>query len=160
MRGKTAVVQGVEYQALVGELQRARPNGATLLTFSGAPPAAMRPYAAELAMRLGMTMYRIDLGQVVSKYIGETEKNLSRLFARAEGKNWVLVFDEADSLFGKRSDVAEGQGTYTDRELGSLAQTLARFNGVIVLLSRQPVPVIESRARVRHVRVTFPPRRP
>lgn len=61
-------------------------------------------------------MFRIDLSRVVSKYIGETEKNLSRLFDKAEDKSWVLFFDEADALFGKRTDIRDAHDKYANQE--------------------------------------------
>ena len=70
--------------------------------------------AARVALSMGKQLYRVDLGKVVSKYIGETEKNLRRLFDRAESSNSILFFDEADALFGKRSEVKDSHDRYAN----------------------------------------------
>jgi SpoVK/Ycf46/Vps4 family AAA+-type ATPase len=87
-----------------------------------------------LAKRLGLDIYEIDLSQVVSKWLGETEKNLSDVFDAAEPGHVVLLFNEADSLFGKRtSDVKSSNDRYANMETNYLLQRLERFNGLTVL---------------------------
>ncbi|RNI33806.1 ATP-binding protein [Hanamia caeni] len=78
-------------------------------------------------------VYKIDLSMVVSKYIGETEKNLELLFARAEDKGWILFFDEADALFGKRTNVKDAHDKYANQEVSYLLQRIEDFNGLIIL---------------------------
>jgi len=80
-------------------------------------------------------VYRIDLSQVVSKYIGETEKNLEKVFSRAEHKDWILFFDEADALFGKRSNVQNAHDKYANQEVSYLLQRVEDFPGLIILAS-------------------------
>lgn len=80
-------------------------------------------------------VYRIDLSQVVSKYIGETEKNLEKIFNKAENKDWILFFDEADSLFGKRSNVQNAHDKYANQEVSYLLQRVEDFPGLIILAS-------------------------
>ena len=80
-------------------------------------------------------MYRIDLSQVVSKYIGETEKNLEKVFNKAEHKDWILFFDEADALFGKRSNVTNAHDKYANQEVSYLLQRVEDFPGLIILAS-------------------------
>src|SRR5690606_23710160 len=80
-------------------------------------------------------VYRIDLSQVVSKYIGETEKNLEKVFRKAENKNWILFFDEADALFGKRSLVQNAHDKYANQEVSYLLQRVEDFPGLIILAS-------------------------
>ncbi len=80
-------------------------------------------------------VYRIDLSQVVSKYIGETEKNLEKVFAKAEHKDWILFFDEADALFGKRSNVQNAHDRYANQEVSYLLQRVENFPGLIILAS-------------------------
>jgi SpoVK/Ycf46/Vps4 family AAA+-type ATPase len=70
---------------------------------------------------------------VISKYIGETEKNLERLFARAEDKEWILFFDEADALFGKRTDVRDSHDKYASQEVSYLLQRIEDYNGLVIL---------------------------
>lgn len=88
-----------------------------------------------LAKLFEKEIYRIDLSQIVSKYIGETEKNLERIFKRAENTNWVLFFDEADSLFGKRSGVQSSHDKYANQEVSYLLQRIEDFTGLIILAS-------------------------
>ncbi len=81
-------------------------------------------------------MYRIDLLQVVSKYIGETEKNLKNLFLKAQDKNWILFFDEADVLFGKRTNVRDAHGRYSNKGIVFLQKSIENFQGLIILSSK------------------------
>lgn len=78
-------------------------------------------------------VYRIDLSQIVSKYIGETEKNLEKIFLQAENKNWILMFDEADALFGKRTQTRSSNDRYANQEVSYLLQRIEYFNGLVVL---------------------------
>src|SRR5665811_1345635 len=80
-------------------------------------------------------VYRIDLSQVVSKFIGETEKNLEKIFNKAESKDWILFFDEADALFGKRSNVNNAHDKYANQEVSYLLQRVEDFAGLIILAS-------------------------
>jgi SpoVK/Ycf46/Vps4 family AAA+-type ATPase len=86
-----------------------------------------------LANDLGLDLYRIDLATVVSKYIGETEKNLGRIFEAAEGSNAILFFDEADALFGKRSEVRDSHDRYANIEVAYLLQRMETYPGAVVL---------------------------
>ena len=88
-----------------------------------------------LGKEFGQPVYRIDLSQIVSKYIGETEKNLEKIFTRAENKNWILFFDEGDSLFGKRSSTRNAQDRYANQGVSYLLQRIETFNGVVILAS-------------------------
>ena len=78
-------------------------------------------------------MYRVDLSTVVSKYIGETEKNLAKLFNRAENKNWILFFDEADALFGKLTSVRDAHDKYAIQEVSFLLQRPENYSGLVIL---------------------------
>ena len=80
-------------------------------------------------------VYRVSLSKVVSKYIGETEKNLETVFARAEDKGWILFFDEADALFGKRTNVRDAHDKYANQEVSYLLQRIEEYNGLIILAS-------------------------
>lgn len=91
--------------------------------------------ASILANELGMEVYKIDLSQVISKYIGETEKNLNLLFDQAEKKGWILFFDEADALFGKRTDVKDSHDRYANQEVSYLLQKIENYNGLAILAS-------------------------
>jgi SpoVK/Ycf46/Vps4 family AAA+-type ATPase len=92
--------------------------------------------AAEIiANELGLDLFRIDLASVVSKYIGETEKNLERIFAAAVRSNSVLLFDEADALFGKRSAVTDAHDRYANVEISYLLQKMEQYEGITILTS-------------------------
>ena len=80
-----------------------------------------------------MDVYRIDLSMLVSKYIGETEKNLSNVFDQAENKRWILFFDEADSLFGKRTQTSNANDRFANQETSYLLQRIEDFPGVVIL---------------------------
>jgi SpoVK/Ycf46/Vps4 family AAA+-type ATPase len=101
--------------------------------FAG-PPGTGKTMAAEvIASELRLDLYRIDLAGVVSKYIGETEKNLDRVFSAAEGANAILFFDEADALFGKRSEVRDSHDRYANLEISYLLQKMEQHEGVAIL---------------------------
>ena len=89
--------------------------------------------AQVLARDLGLDLFRIDLATVVSKYIGETEKNLDRIFGAAEGSNAILFFDEADALFGKRSEVKDAHDRYANIEVAYLLQKMEGYPGAVIL---------------------------
>jgi SpoVK/Ycf46/Vps4 family AAA+-type ATPase len=98
------------------------------------PPGTGKTMAAEvIARELQLDLYRIDLSQVVSKYIGETEKNLHRIFAAAENSNGILFFDEADALFGKRSEIRDSHDRYANIEISYLLQKMEEYAGVSIL---------------------------
>jgi SpoVK/Ycf46/Vps4 family AAA+-type ATPase len=109
-----------------------RSRGRVLL-FAGRDAAARRATGAALAADLGRDLLRVDLSSVVSKYIGETEKNLRRLFDAAERSDAVLYFDEADALFGKRTGIKDSHDRYANIELSYLLQRLERFRGLAIL---------------------------
>lgn len=98
------------------------------------PPGTGKTLTASLLGRIhNRSVYRIDLSQIVSKYIGETEKNLSRIFDLAENKDWILFFDEAESLFSKRTDVSDSKDKFANMETSFLLQRIEDFDGLIIL---------------------------
>ncbi len=101
--------------------------------FYGPPGTGKTFTAGLLGKHTGKEVYKIDLSMVVSKYIGETEKNLELLFARAEDKGWILFFDEADALFGKRTNVRDAHDKYANQEVSYLLQRIEDYNGLIIL---------------------------
>jgi SpoVK/Ycf46/Vps4 family AAA+-type ATPase len=105
--------------------------------FSGAPGPGRTQAAKVLANALQRDLYRIDLARVVSKYIGETEKNLRRAFAAAEKANAILFFDEADALFGKRTDVKDSHDKYANQEVSYLLQRIETFKGLAILATNR-----------------------
>lgn len=103
--------------------------------FYGPPGTGKTLTATLLGNQFEKDVYRIDLSQLVSKYIGETEKNLEKVFKKAENKNWILFFDEADALFGKRSSVQNAHDKYANQEVSYLLQRVEDFPGLIILAS-------------------------
>jgi hypothetical protein len=103
--------------------------------FYGAPGTGKTLTATLLGKYTGRDVYRIDLSLVVSKYIGETEKNLSRLFDKAANKEWILFFDEADAVFGKRTSVKDSHDKYANQEVSYLLQRIENHPGLVILAS-------------------------
>jgi ATPase family associated with various cellular activities (AAA) len=101
--------------------------------FSGASGTGKTMAAEVLANELALDLFRIDLSAVMSKYIGETEKNLSRIFDSAEGSGAILLFDEADALFGKRSEVKDSHDRYANIEISYLLQRMESYRGLAIL---------------------------
>jgi SpoVK/Ycf46/Vps4 family AAA+-type ATPase len=152
-----------------------RGTGLSVL-FSG-PPGTGKTLAAEVVAReVDLDLYAVDLSGVVSKYIGETEKNLSRIFAEARTSNAILFFDEADALFGKRTEVSDAHDRYANIETGYLLQKMDEYDGVVILATnlRQNLddaftrrirfavefPFPEAAGRERIWRTLFPPQAP
>lgn len=101
--------------------------------FYGPPGTGKTLTASLLGKRNGLEVYRIDLSQIISKYVGETEKNLAQLFDLAENKDWILFFDEAESLFSKRTDVSDSKDKFSNQLTSYLLQRIEDFNGLVVL---------------------------
>jgi hypothetical protein len=103
--------------------------------FHGPPGTGKTLTATLLGKYTGKEVFRIDLSLVVSKFIGETEKNLATLFDKAENKDWILFFDEADALFSKRTNVRDAHDKYANQEVSYLLQRLELFSGLVILAS-------------------------
>ena len=112
--------------------------------------------AEVVAGDLGLDLYVIDLSTVVDKYIGETEKNLDRIFTEADRVNGVLLFDEADALFGKRSEVKDARDRYANVEVAYLLQRMERFDGLAILTTNLRANVDEAFIRRLDAIVDFP----
>jgi AAA+ superfamily predicted ATPase len=124
--------------------------------FAG-PPGTGKTMAAEvIASELQLDLYRIDLSQIVSKYIGETEKNLDRIFGAAIDANAILFFDEADALFGKRSEVKDAHDRYANIEIGYLLQKMEEYEGVAILATNLRQNLDEAFVRRLQFIVEFP----
>jgi SpoVK/Ycf46/Vps4 family AAA+-type ATPase len=113
--------------------------------------------ALAIARELDVQVFRVDLSQVVSKYIGETEKNLAAVFAEAEQSGAVLLFDEADALFGKRSDVRDSHDRYANVEVSYLVQRIEAFGGLAILMTNARQNIDEDFMRGLRFVVEFPP---
>lgn len=124
--------------------------------FVGASGTGKTLAAGWLATRLGVPLYRVDLSAVTSKYIGETEKNLAQLLARAEQTEAVLLFDEADSMFGKRTDIKDSNDRFANAQTNYLLQRIETFDGITLLTSNSRTRFDESFSRRLDVIVDFP----
>jgi AAA+ superfamily predicted ATPase len=124
--------------------------------FFGPPGTGKTLTATVLGQTTGRQVYRVDLSTAVSKYIGETEKNLAGLFDRAEHKEWILFFDEADALFGKRTQVRDAHDRYANQEVSFLLQRVETYNGLVILASNLANHVDEAFARRFEHLVHFP----
>jgi len=118
---------------IAAQLQKSLPVKNKRILFVGAPGTGKKIAASLIGQQLGIDVYRIDLSMVVSKYIGETEKNLKKIFDEAEHKNWILFFDEADALFGKRTNVRDAHDKYANQEIAYLLQRIENYNGIVIL---------------------------
>jgi hypothetical protein len=124
--------------------------------FAGPSGTGKTMAAGIMACELGLDLYKIDLSTVVSKYIGETEKNLARIFAEAESSNAILFFDEADALFGKRSEVRDSHDRYANIEINYLLQKMEEHEGVAILATNFRKNMDDAFVRRMHFTVDFP----
>lgn len=113
------------------EIRRKQKPGYRVL-FHGSPGTGKTLTASLLGKDTGRPVFRVDLSTIVSKYIGETEKNLSKLIDKAEKKDWILFFDEADALFGKRTKVSDSHDRYANQEISYLMQRTITFSGLVI----------------------------
>lgn len=113
----------------------------TLALFHGPKGTGKTLAAQTVARELGFSIYRVALSQVAGKYIGETEKNLARLLQKAEMKKAVLLFDEADALFGKRSAVKDSHDRYANTEVSFLLERLKSYPGLVILVSNRKIDI-------------------
>lgn len=111
--------------------------------------------ASLIGKELGLDVYRIDLSMVVSKYIGETEKNLAGLFRKAEHKNWILFFDEADALFSTRTNVRDAHDRYANQEVSYLLQRVEDYGGIVILASNLKSNIDKAFARRFQLMIEF-----
>jgi ATPase family associated with various cellular activities (AAA) len=150
VRHRHQVMYGWEFSAKLS-------HGTGLSVLFSGPPGTGKTIAAEvLANDLDVDLYKVDLSGVVSKYVGETEKNLSRIFAEARSSNAILFFDEADALFGKRTEVSDAHDRYANIETSYLLQKMEEYEGIVVLATnlRQNIDDAFTR-RIRFI-VEFP----
>jgi hypothetical protein len=124
--------------------------------FTGSSGTGKTMAAELLAREQGVDLYKVDLSAVVSKYVGETEKNLSRVFGEAEDANAIIFFDEADALFGKRGEVKEARDRWANIEINYLLQRVEEYAGVVILATNLRQNIDEAFMRRIHVVVEFP----
>jgi hypothetical protein len=127
--------------------------------FHGPPGTGKTLTASLLGKTTGRDVYRIDLSMVVSKFIGETEKNLATLFDKAQNKDWILFFDEADALFSKRTNVRDAHDKYANQEVAYLLQRVENYAGLVILASNLKSNIDEAFMRRFQAAIYFPPPR-
>lgn len=131
------------------------PSPGVVTLFSGPSGTGKTTTAEVIAHDLGVDMFRVDLSALVSKYIGETEKNLEEIFSAAHAGDYLLLFDEADSLFGSRSKVTDARDRYANMEVSYLLQRLETYDGFVVLTSNFQGNIDQAFLRRIHVTVHF-----
>lgn len=141
-----------------GMAPKLRPGYRSL--FYGPPGTGKTMTACLLGKSTGRDVYKVDLSLVVSKYIGETEKNLAKVFDQAQHKGWILFFDEADALFGKRSETKDSHDRYANQEISFLLQRLETFDGIAILASNRREDLDDAFARRFESIIYFPMPRP
>jgi ATPase family associated with various cellular activities (AAA) len=154
------IASHVQHRATVYErwgfaAQSARGLGLAVL-FAGDSGTGKTMAAEVLARELGLDLFRIDLASVVSKYIGETEKNLARVFDAAEDGGAILLFDEADALFGRRSEVKDSHDRYANIEVSYLLQRMEAYRGLAILTTNQKTALDTAFQRRLRMVVNFP----
>ena len=139
-----------------GFRQRSPYGNALSILFAGPPGTGKTLLACALANELGKVLYRVDLSRIVDKYIGETEKNLGRIFDEAAKAQAIILFDEADSLFAKRTEVKSSNDRYANLEINFLLQKLESYNGITILTTNLSKSIDEAfRRRLRFI-IDFP----
>ncbi|NJP12315.1 MAG: AAA family ATPase [Leptolyngbyaceae cyanobacterium RU_5_1] len=150
----------VKYHPIVGQQwgfdQKLSLGKGVNVLFSGSPGTGKTMSAEVIANELQLDLYKIDLSQIVSKYIGETEKNLDRVFTAAETANAILLFDEADALFGKRSEVKDAHDRYANLEVAYLLQKMEEYEGITILTTNLRQNLDEAFTRRIRFIVEFP----
>ncbi len=144
------VLQKIEAYA-----RKRAPTRSCCVLFPGGSGTGKTMAAEVLAQSLGLNLYRIDLSRVVSKYIGETEKNIQRIFDAARDSGAILLFDEADALFGKRSDVKDSHDRYANLETSYLLQRMKEYQGLAILATNTRTNL--DPAFLRRFRFVLPP---
>jgi ATPase family associated with various cellular activities (AAA) len=134
--------------ALLNEWQLAKKIKPGFRSLFYGPPGTGKTFTVSLLGKTtGLDVYRVDLSLIVSKWIGETEKNLAGVFDQAEDKNWILFFDEADALFGKRTQTSSSNDRYANQEVAYLLQRVEDFPGVVILATNLKSNIDEAFAR-------------
>lgn len=151
----------VQQEAILEMMERKKKGLNVLAMFAGDDRTGKLKVVRALAKELNADLYRIDLSVVVSKYIGETEKNLRKLFDAAEEGGAILFFDEADALFGKRTEVKDSHDRYANVEINYLLQRMESYKGIAILASNMKSNLDSAFLRRLRFVVSFPfPKKP
>jgi SpoVK/Ycf46/Vps4 family AAA+-type ATPase len=139
-----------------GVINKLAPSRAVTALFAGEPGTGKTIAAEVIASDLGLDIYKIDLSSLVDKYIGETEKNLERIFTEAESANAILFFDEADAIFGKRTGVKDAHDRYANVGVSYLLQRMESFDGITILATNLRANLDDAFTRRLHFALDFP----
>lgn len=150
------IIDWVDYGKLMYEIEGNKARKGYPCLFYGPPGTGKTMVAGIVGKICKKEVYQIDLSMVVSKYIGETEKNLAKLFDKAEDKDWILFFDEADSLFGKRSQIKDANDKYANQEVSFLLQRMETFRGVTILATNFVQNIDAALTRRFQSKINFP----
>jgi len=154
------LLSAVQYEKLVmdqwGFSRRFSYGRGLSALFSGAPGTGKTMIAGLIAKELGLELFRVDLSRVVSKWVGETEKNLGVAFDEAKNARAILLFDEADALFGKRTEVRSSNDRYANLETNYLLQRIEAFEGIVLLTTNRDTSIDEAFRRRLRFRIEFP----
>jgi SpoVK/Ycf46/Vps4 family AAA+-type ATPase len=134
----------------------AKPGSPRPILLYGAGSEHKIAAAALIGDHFKQDVYRIDLPAIVSKYIGETEKNLEKIFSQAAGKDWILFFDEADALFGKRTEVKDSHDRYQQTEANYLLQKIEQYPNLVLLATNNKSQVPPALLKHFHTTLRFP----
>ena len=157
LREMTAMVRGhPKVLDEWGVIAKLAPSRAVTALFAGEPGTGKTIAAEVIAGDLGLDLYKIDLSSLVDKYIGETEKNLERIFTEAESANAILFFDEADAIFGKRTGVKDAHDRYANVGVSYLLQRMETFDGITILATNLRANLDDAFTRRLHFMVDFP----
>jgi AAA+ superfamily predicted ATPase len=155
---KTWIQHGPTLMSDWGMASKLRPGYRSL--FYGPPGTGKTMTSCLLGKSTGRDVYKVDLSLVVSKYIGETEKNLAKVFDQAQHKGWILFFDEADALFGKRTETKDAHDRYANQEISFLLQRIETFDSIAILASNQRENLDDAFTRRFESIIYFPMPRP
>jgi SpoVK/Ycf46/Vps4 family AAA+-type ATPase len=144
-----------QIEDVASRIKEGHPSGFRAL-FSGPSGSGKTLAAALLGKATGLPVYRVDVAEVVSQWIGETEKNLAGLFARAQREGWILYFDEADALFGKRTETRNANDRAANQQVAYVLQRIEDFPGIVILATNLPSHLDEAFARRFQAIIHFP----
>ena len=145
-----------QVKEITRHVKSAKSKSGTMALFAGPSGTGKTMTAEVLAAETGRDMYRIDLASVVSKYIGETEKNLDQVLETAAARDAVLLIDEADALFGQRTEVRDAHDRYANTETNYLLQRIEQYPGLVILTSNRKSNLDEALLRKVRFTIDFP----
>ncbi len=146
------------YKEIADSLRKDRLTFRTsIVILMGSSAYQMETAAGELAKELGKQLHKVKLSAITTKYIGETEKNLNAIFNSAASMGWILFFDEADALFGKRTHVKDAHDRYANLETNYLLRKIEQHRGIIILTTNHVSQLPMKISRIRKTIIKFPP---